>query len=292
LSWPEAPKIVTKEIPGPKSKEILEKEDTYETVTEMAPRGIPMAWSEAFGSTVKDPDGNMYIDLVAGVATNNVGHSHPKVVEVIRRECAILMHNGGAPNLPRQRLGEKLSQIAPGKLKGNVKITYGLSGSSAIEIATKFAKKATQRHFVASFEGSYHGAIGTTLDLGTSARGRGIRGAYRPFSPFVLHLGPYAYCYRCPFNLKYPECDLQCAKYVEFQIGSPRSGLDAQDIAAIVIEPIQGEGGYVPPPEGFLSYIKKVCERFGILFIADEIQFGMGRAGKFFSIEHYGVEPD
>jgi 4-aminobutyrate aminotransferase-like enzyme len=116
LSWPEAPKIATK-LPGPKSKEILEKEDAYETVAEMAPRGIPIAWGEAFGSTVKDPDGNLFIDLVAGVATNNVGHSHPKVVEVIRRECAILMHTGGAPNISKLRLGEKLSQIAHAILK-------------------------------------------------------------------------------------------------------------------------------------------------------------------------------
>jgi 4-aminobutyrate aminotransferase len=109
--------------------------------------------------------------------------------------------------------------------------------------------------------------------------------------PFVYHL-PYAYCYRCPFNLKYPDCDLACAKYADYHISNPYSGIDVEDVAALIVEPIQGEGGYVPPPPGFLDYIKKMCERLGILYIDDEIQVGMGRTGKMFATEHYGVEPD
>jgi len=289
LSWPEAPKIVTSEIPGPKSKAILEKEMANETPTRILPNAIPCVWSEAFGATVKDPDGNIYIDLTAGVAVNNVGHSHPKVVEVIRKECGILMHTPDASNPHRQKLGEKLSQIVPGNLKGNVKMAYGLSGSSAIEIALKFARASTGKHIILAFQGAYHGGIGSALTLTTGPQ---YRGKYRPFMPFVFHVGPYAYCYRCPFNLKYPSCDLACAKYVEYQISSPYCGIDVGDVAALIVEPVQAEGGYVPPPPGFLDYIKKMCQRLGILYIDDEVQVGMGRMGRMFATEHYGVEPD
>jgi len=285
LSWPEAPKIVTSEIPGPKSKAILEKEMANETPTRMATGCV---WSEAFGATIKDPDGNIYIDLSAGASTSNTGYSHPKVVEVIRKECAILTHTGDVSNPNRQKLGEKLSEIAPGNLKGNVKMAYGLSGSSAVEMAIKFARGATGRHLLLAFQGAYHGSIGSALSLTTTSLPR----KYRPFMPFVFHVGPYAYCYRCPFNLKYPDCALACAKYVEYQISSPCCGIDVEDVAALIVEPIQGDTGYVFPPPGFLNYIKKICEKLGILFIADEIQVSMGRVGKMFGIEHYGVEPD
>jgi len=240
LSWPEAPKIVTKEIPGPKSKVILEKEMANETPTRILPNALPHVWSEAFGATVKDPDGNIFIDLTGGVAVNNVGHSHPKIVEVIRRECAILMHSPDASSPWRQKLGEKLSQIAPGNLKGNVKMAYGLSGSSAVEMALKFARAASGKALILGFQGAYHGSIGSTLTLTT---GPSYRSKYRPFMPFIYHVGPYAYCYRCPFNMTYPACDLLCAKYVDYQISSSYCGIDTANIAALIVEPIQAEGG-------------------------------------------------
>jgi 4-aminobutyrate aminotransferase len=289
LSWPEAPKIVTTEIPGPKSKVIFEKELANETPTRCMPNAVPCVWSEAFGATFKDPDGNVFIDLTGGVAVNNTGHSHPKVVEVIRKECGRLMHNPDAPNPHRQKLGEKLSQIVPGNLKGNVKVAYGLSGSSAVEMATKFARAGTGKALMLAFQGAYHGALGVTLSLTTSP---GFRSNYRPFTPFIKHVGPYAYCYRCPFNLTYPGCQLACAKYVEYQITGPYSGIDREDVAALIVEPMQGEGGYVPTPAGWLEYIRNMCKRLGILYIDDEVQVGMARTGKMFAVEHYGVEPD
>ena len=288
LSWPEAPKIVTK-IPGPKTKKIFDKEMANETPTRIGANAFQHVWSEALGATVKDPDGNLFIDLTAGVAVNNVGHTHPKVVEVIRRECGILMHVPDMSTPWRQKLGEKLSQIAPGKLKGNVKMAYGLSGSSAIEMALKFARAHTGRSHIIAMEGAYHGSIGTALTLTGSPA---YRVNYRPFMPFVYRANPYAYCYRCALNLKYPGCDLQCAKFIEFQLTGTYSGVDIEDVAALIIEPIQAEGGYVPPPPGFLDYLRKLCQRLGILFIADEIQVGLGRTGKMFAIEHYGIEPD
>lgn len=288
LSYPDAPKIVT-EIPGPKSKPILEKELANETPTRIAAIGIPMVLSEGFGATLKDLDGNIFIDFTSGVAATNVGHCHPKVVEVIRKECGIFLHTAdfAAPN--RQKLGEKLSEIAPGSLKGDVKMAYGLSGSSAVEIAVKFVRGATGKSRILAFQGAYHGALGVTLSMTTSPV---FRSKYRPFMPFIERIGPYPYCYRCAIHLTYPKCDLECAKYVEYSLTDPYSGIDVPDVAALIVEPMQGEGGYVPPPPGWLAYMRKLCTKLNILLIADEVQMGLGRTGKMFCVEHYGVDPD
>jgi 4-aminobutyrate aminotransferase len=289
LSYPDAPKIVTRAIPGPKSKKILEKELENETPTRIQPIGIPLSFDSAFGATFKDVDGNTYIDLSSGVGVNNTGHSHPEIVKVVKRESSRLMHvpDGSCPN--RQKLGEKLSEIAPGNLKGNVRMAYGLSGSSANEIAIKFARASSGKAIILGFQGAYHGSIGTTLTLTTSPT---FRSKYRPFMPFVERLGPYPYCYRCPWDLTFPKCDLECAKYVEYQLTDPYGGIDVNDVAALIVEPMQGEGGYVPTPPGWLEYIYNLCRRLGILVIDDEVQMGMGRTGKMFAVEHFGVEPD
>jgi len=289
LSFSDAPKIVTKEIPGPKAKIILKKELENETPTRIAPIGIPLVWDEAFGATFKDPDGNIFIDLSSGVAVNNVGHSHPEIVQVIKNECTRLMHTPDGSCSNRQRLGEKLSEIAPGGLKRNVRMAYGLSGSSAVEIALKFARASTGKSIILAFQGAYHGSIGTALTLTTSPT---FRSKYRPFMPFVERLGPYPYCYRCPFSMTYPSCDLQCAKYVEFQLTDPYSGIDVKNVAALIVEPMQGEGGYVPTPPGWLKYMYDLCKKLGILVIDDEVQMGMGRTGRMFTVEHFGLEPD
>jgi 4-aminobutyrate aminotransferase len=288
LSYPEAPKIMT-EMPGPKSKALWDKEMANETVTRMCPNIFGGSWAEAFGATIKDSDGNITIDLVSGVGVNTLGHCHPKVVETIRRECAILGHTSDMVNPNRQKLGEKISQIAPGNLKGNVRMQYGLSGTSAIETAVKFARKATGRQFTATFDGCFHGCIGEAGVLSSfiDARAEGLA-----LNAFHYPLHPYAYCYRCPFRMKYPECDLECAKYVEWQLTNPRSAINAENIASFLIEPFQAEGGCVFPPDGYLNRIKEMCEKFGILYLDDEVQAGMGRTAKFFAIEHYGVEPD
>ncbi len=289
LSFEEAPKIVSDSIPGPKSQELMAAEMENETVTRVIPNVTQTCWEEAKGATVKDPDGNYYIDLTAGIAVNNVGHCHPRVLETIGKQSKMLMHNPDATNTHRVKLGQKLQQIAPGGLKGNVKMAYGLSGSSAVEMAFKFARAATGKSHVVAFHGAYHGALGATLGLTTSQQ---FRSNYGPFNPYVYHVGPYAYCYRCPWKLEYPQCDLECARYVEHLLLSPSTGIDVDSVAAMIVEPVQGEGGYVPPPDGFLNAIKKTCEKAGIFYIDDEVQAGMGRTGKMFAIEHYGVDPD
>jgi 4-aminobutyrate aminotransferase len=289
LSYTDAPKIVTSKIPGPKTEALLEQELANETPTRIAPIGIPLAWEEAFGATFKDPDGNVYIDLSSGVAVNNVGHSHPDIVKVVQEECSKLMHTPDGTCKNRQRLGQMLSDIAPGNLKNNVKMAYGLSGSSANEIAIKYARASTGKSIILAFQGAYHGSIGTTLTLTTSPT---FRSKYRPFMPFVERLGPYPYCYRCPYELTHPKCELKCAKYVEFQLTDPYGGIDVNNVAALILEPMQGEGGYVPPPEGWMEHIYGVCKRLGILVIDDEVQMGMGRTGTMFAIENFDVEPD
>ncbi len=289
LSFEKVPMIVSDMLPGPKSQELIDAEMENETVTRVVPNVLQTVWEEARGATVKDPDGNYYIDLTAGIAVNNVGHCNPRVLETISKQSKMLMHNPDATNYHRVKLGQKLQQIAPGRLKGNVKMAYGLSGSSAVEIATKFAKSATGKTHIIAFEGAYHGALGATLSLTTSQQ---FRSNYGPFHPYVHHVGPYAYCYRCPWEMEHPGCDLACARYVEEQILGPSSGIDIGNVAAMIVEPVQGEGGYVPPPEGFLKAIKKICEKADILYIDDEVQAGMGRTGKMFAIEHHGVDPD
>lgn len=289
LSYPDAPKIITSQIPGPKTKVLLDQELANETPTRIAPIGIPLAWEEASGATFKDPDGNVFIDLSSGVAVNNVGHSHPEIVKVVQEECTKLMHTPDGTCKNRQRLGQMLSDIAPGNLKNNVKMAYGLSGSSANEIAIKYARASTGKSIILAFQGAYHGSIGTTLSLTTSPT---FRSKYRPFMPFVERLGPYPYCYRCPYERTHPECDLQCAKYVEYQLTDPYGGIDVNNVAALILEPMQGEGGYVPPPKGWMEYIYGLCKRLGILVIDDEVQMGMGRTGTMFAVEHFDVEPD
>ncbi len=289
LSFEGAPKMVSDYVPGPESQKLIEAEMECETVTRVIPSVLGTVWEEAKGATVKDPDGNCYIDLTAGIAVNNVGHCHPRVVETICEQSKKMMHNPDATNPNRVRLGQLLRQIAPGEMKGKVKLAYGLSGSSAVEIAVKFARSATGKSHIVAFQGAYHGALGTTLSLTTSQQ---FRSNYGPFNPYVYHVGPYAYCYRCPWNMEYPGCELECARYVEQQLLGPSSGIDIDNVAAMIVEPVQGEGGYVPPPPGFLSALKKTCEKAGILYIDDEVQAGMGRTGKMFAIEHYNVTPD
>lgn len=289
LSFDDAPKIVSDFLPGPQSMSLIEAEVENETNTRVIPNVLPVVWDQAKGATVRDPDGNCFIDLTAGIAVNNVGHCHPRVLETINKQSQLLMHNPDATNPWRVKLGQKLQQLAPGNLKGNAKLAFGLSGSSAVEIATKFARSATGKTHIIAFEGAYHGALGATLSLTTSQQ---FRSTYGPFNPYVYHVGPYAYCYRCPWDLEHPKCGLECARYIEHLILSPSTGIDSDCVAAMIVEPVQAEGGYVHPPAGFLEALKKTCEKAGILYIDDEVQAGMGRTGKMFAIEHEGVTPD
>lgn len=285
LSYEKAPKIITDQIPGPKTLEDLERSIQFESMARGGGR-FPLVFAEGKGVTVKDPDGNIYIDITAGVAVNSVGRCNPRVVSAMKAQIDTLMHASDISNIRRSRLGEVIAGIMPGKLKNNCITYFTQGGSGAVETAIKFVRKITGRSQIIAFHGAYHGVWCGSNSLTT---GDQYRKGYGPFIPGVIHL-PYPYCYRCCFGLKYPDCNLQCAEYVDYVLNTPYTGAD--DVGALIIEAQQGEGGYLPPPPGYLTIVKKACEKHGALYISDEVQAGAGRTGKMWCIEHSDVEPD
>jgi 4-aminobutyrate aminotransferase len=284
LSYPDAPKMNT-EVPGPKVRELLDESSKYEPLTRGA-GAFPLIMEEGRGSTVKDVDGNLFIDMAAGVAVNAVGRNHPKVLEAIRAQSNVIMHTTDATNVKRIELARKISEIMPEGLQGDCRTAFMQSGSGAVETALKFARHYTGRSQIIAFHGAYHGVW---MGSGSLTTGYGYRHGWGPMMPGVIHL-PYGYCYRCPYNMTYPACDIQCAKYVDHVLNTPYTAAD--DVAAIIVESQQGEGGYVVPPPEFFQIIKQAADRYGALYIDDEVQSGAGRTGKMWSIEHTGVVPD
>lgn len=283
LSYPGAPKLITK-IPGPNTLKVLEDVPKYESLTR--PGGAnPPIWDDGLGATIKDADGNLFIDMTAGVAVSSVGRRHPQVVKAMENQMGKIMHACEAVHSRRTELAKKVSSVMPKGLRGNCVSYFTQSGSGAVETAIKYCHRAMGKSQIIAFHGAYHGVW---CGSGALTTGDGYRG-YGPMMPYVIHL-PYAYCYRCPFGLKYPSCDLQCAKYVDYVLNTPYTAAD--DVAAIIVEPQQGEGGYLIPPPGYLESLKKSCEKKGILFIVDEVQAGAGRSGRMWSIEHSDITPD
>jgi diaminobutyrate-2-oxoglutarate transaminase len=286
LSFPEAPNIVVKP-PGPKARALLEKQKEVDSRAVYYAIVIPTAWEAGKGATLKDVDGNIYVDFMAGISVLNVGHSNPQVVEAVKRQLDKLTHALDIPTPERIRLIEKLVEIAPAGLKGNSKVLFGgPSGSDAVEGALKVAKFNTKRHAILAFHGAYHGMTSGALSVTSK---RSFRTGNLPLLPDI-HFAPYAYCYRCAFGKEYPECDMQCTRYIEYLFKDPESGLT--DPAAIIVEPIQGEGGFITPPDGYLKELRRICDENKILLIVDEIQSGFGRTGKMFACEYEGITPD
>ncbi len=284
LSYHDAPTIKTS-IPGPKTLQYLEDSIGSESMARGGGK-FPLVFAEGKGATIKDPDGNVYIDITAGVAVNSVGRCHPRVIEAMQRQMQSLMHASDISNVRRTDLARKVAGIMPRGLKNNCITYFAQSGSGAVETAIKFVRKITGRTQIAAFHGAYHGVWCGCNSLTT---GDQYRKGFGPFIPGVIHL-PYPYCYRCCFGMEYPSCELRCAQYVDYVLNTPYTGAD--DVGALIIEAQQGEGGYVPPPPGYLEMIKKACEKHGALYISDEVQAGAGRTGKMWCIEHSTVEPD
>jgi len=284
LSYPGAPEILTA-IPGPESLKVLKDVPKYESLTRPGSDSPPV-FDEGLGATVKDPDGNLFIDLTAGVAVSAVGRRHPRVVEAMQKQMGKMMHAIEAVSTRRTELARKISGIMPEGLRDNCISYFTQSGSGAVETAIKFARHLTGRTQIVAFHGAYHGVW---VGSGALTTGDNYRHGYGPLMPYVIHV-PYAYCYRCCFGLEYPSCDLRCARYVDYVLNTPYTAAD--DVAALIIEPLQGEGGYLVPPPGYLEILKKACEKKGALFIADEVQAGAGRSGRMWSIEYSDVVPD
>ncbi len=242
--------------------------------------------TKASGAIMVDADGRELIDFAGGIGVNNVGHCHPKVVAAIKDQAEKFIHTcfHVAPYEEYIELAARLNELAPGD---SAKMTmFTNSGAEADENAIKIARYATKRPAVIAFENSFHGR--TNLTMGLTSKVKPYKLGFGPFAP-ELYRAPYAYCYRCPFGLKHPECKAACADYLEeFFI----SHVAAEQTAAIIAEPIQGEGGFVTPPPEYFPKLKAICEKYGILLVVDEVQSGMGRTGKIFAIDHWGIAPD
>jgi diaminobutyrate-2-oxoglutarate transaminase len=283
LSFDDAPRIKTTP-PGPRSQEFLNHQDSHEGSVVSYPKGIPMAIQRARGATIEDVDGNLYIDFFGGAGVMNVGHSNPAVVDAVVRQLNEFTHALDFPNPSRRHLVDALFSLLPKEIR---RVSFGgPTGSDAVESAIKLAKFNTKRTPVIAFEGSYHGMTAGALSV-TSARG--YREAFMSLLPEV-HFIPYAYCYRCPFKTIPDKCGLLCAEYLDHVLEDNHSGIGIP--AAVIVEPIQGEGGSIIPPDGFIPRIRQICDKYDVVMIADEIQAGFCRTGKMFSFEHTGTIPD
>lgn len=284
LNFPNAPNIVTS-IPGPQSAAALERSAGVESMARGGGR-MPVVMDQARGVTFKDPDGNTFIDLSAGVGVSSVGRCHPKVVAAIRAQSEQLGHAMEVNSTKRTELAAKMSEIAPDGLRGNCITFFTQSGSDALEAAVKFAKRVTGRHQVIAFHGAYHGVWHASGSLTT---GNAYRKGFGPFMGGVIH-APYPYAYRFPFDTTHKSAEQIAGEYVDYLLNTPYTAAD--DVAAVIVEPVQGEGGYVPPSPEFLQILRKACDKAGALLIVDEVQAGAGRTGKMWAVEHSGVKPD
>jgi 4-aminobutyrate aminotransferase len=290
LGGAKLPEIITP-LPGPRAKEIVAKDSRY--ISPSYTRTYPLVVNRGRGAMLEDVDGNIFLDFNAGVAVCVTGHSHPRVVEAIRKQVEEFIHISGTDYYYRHLpdLAERLSRLAPGNLEKRAH--FGNSGAEAVEGAVKLAMYSTRRQKLIAFFGAFHGRTMGALSL-TASKAR-QRAGFGPQALDVSHI-PYANCYRCPYKLTRETCGAyessgpHCARMIEELL--LKTTVPADECAAIIVEPIQGEGGYVVPPASFLHTISEIADRHGILVIADEVQSGMGRTGKMFASEHFDFVPD
>ena len=272
-------------LPGPQAQAIIERD--AKVVSPSYTRDYPLVIARGEGAFVEDVDGNVFLDCTAGIAVTSTGHSHPDVVAAIVEQAGKFLHMSGTDFYYelQTRLGEELSAIAP--MPGPHRTFFGNSGTEAIEAAIKLARYHTKRQNLIAFFGAFHGRTMGSLSLTASKLTQ--RKGFLPLVPGVVHV-PYANCYRCPVNATPETCAAECLRVLEQQtlvhLVSP------DEVAAIVVEPIQGEGGYVVPPNVFHERLRELTTKHGMLLVVDEVQSGMGRTGKWFAIEHTGVQPD
>lgn len=278
------PKIVVTP-PGPKARGLVKKD--ADLISSSYVRFYPLVVDSGKGCIVRDVDGNEYIDFNSGLVCLNVGHNHPKVVGAIKNQCDRFLHYSNTDFFYAEviNLAEKLVQIAPGGFEK--KVYFGNSGAESVEAAIKLVKWHTRRHLFISFISAFHGRTVGALSLTGSKPTQ--RRYFFPLMPGVTHV-PYPYCYRCPFKETYPDCHYWCIDFIDDSVF--QKYVPPEEVAAIVFEPIQGEGGYVVPPPEYFQRLKKLADKYNILVIDDEVQSGVGRTGKWFAIEHWNVEPD
>jgi len=271
-------------IPGPKSKELMRRREAA------VPRGIyhatPVFAARAEGAMLEDVDGNRFLDFAGGIGVLNVGHRAPRVVAALREQIDAFLHTcfSVSPYAKYIELAEKLNSLTPGNFPKKTILVN--SGAEAIENAVKIARSYTKRQGIICFEDAFHGR--TMMAMSLTSKTHPYKAGFEPFANEIYRI-PYAYCYRCSYSLKFPSCNVFCAHHLEDTF---KRVVASESVAAIVVEPVLGEGGFVAPPREFYAVLQEICRKHGILFIADEVQTGFGRTGSMFACEHYGITPD
>jgi 4-aminobutyrate aminotransferase/(S)-3-amino-2-methylpropionate transaminase len=272
------------QIPGPRSKALSERRSSA------VPRGLshatPIYVAKTEGAILEDVDGNRYIDFAGGIGCLNTGHRAPGVLTAIERQLDKFLHTcvQVTPYESYVRLAERLNQVTPGKFPKKTLLVN--TGAEAVENAVKIARAATGRPGIIAFEDAFHGR--TMMALSLTSKTHPYKAGFQPFPGEVYRI-PYAYCYRCSYSLKYPSCELYCARHLEDTF---KRVVAHEGVAAVIAEPVLGEGGFVAPPQDFFRILIDICRKYGVLFIADEVQSGFGRTGALFASERYGIEPD
>jgi 4-aminobutyrate aminotransferase/(S)-3-amino-2-methylpropionate transaminase len=254
------------------------------------PRGpyhsTPIFAASAEGAVIEDVDGNRYIDFAGGIGCLNMGHRAAPVTAAVSEQLEKYMHVcfSVTPYEPYVAVAEKLNALAPGK---SAKKTFIVNtGAEAVENAVKIARAYTKRPAVICFEDAFHGR--TLLTMSLTSKTNPYKAGFAPYASDIYRV-PYAYCYRCSYGLTYPSCGVSCAHHLEDTF---KRVVSPEAVAAVIVEPVLGEGGFMAPPKEFFGIVRDICRKHGIVLIADEVQSGLGRTGKFFAIEHYGIEPD
>jgi 4-aminobutyrate aminotransferase/(S)-3-amino-2-methylpropionate transaminase len=271
-------------IPGPKSDALMHRR------VAAVPRGpahaTPVFAAKAEGAVVEDVDGNKFIDFAGGIGCVNVGHRSPRILSAVQTQLEKFIHTcfSVAPYESYVELAEKLNALVPGHFPKKTLLVN--TGAEAVENAIKIARNYTKRPAIVCFEDAFHGR--TMLGMSLTSKTNPYKAGFAPFASDIYRV-PFAYCYRCSYSLEYPSCKVFCAAHIEDTF---KRVVAADSIAAIIVEPILGEGGFVTPPPEFLPMLQAICRRHGILLIADEVQTGIGRTGAMFACEKFGIEPD
>lgn len=271
--------------PGPRARAIIARDQEFASSCYI--KEYPLVVARGAGAMVEDVDGNRFLDFMAGIAVSSTGYGHPAVVAAVQEAAGRFLHICGSDFYYEgmAALCERLAMLAPGD--GRKRVFLSNSGTEAVEGAIKLARNATRRPAIIAFKGAFHGRTYGAMSL-TSSKVKQHAG-FGPFLPDVHHV-PYGYCYRCDYGKTFPSCGLFCVDVLERDLFTRH--LDPRDVAAVFVEPIQGEGGYIVPPPGWLAAVRELCDRHGIVLVFDEIQCGIGRTGKMFACEHAGVAPD
>lgn len=279
--------VVRTEIPGPRSRLFLARQQRYESSARTYPRNLPIAIARAAGSYVQDVDDNVFLDFLAGAGVLSLGHNHPDVVSAVRDQLDVAVHGLDMPTPVKDRFTEMQLAMLPEPLRDRMKIHFcGPTGANGVEAAIKLCKTATKRSTIIAFQGGFHGSTAAAMAVSGTLDPKIPVGGTLP----GVHFFPYSYCERCPVALNRATCDTNCAGYLERALTDPGGGVTPP--AAIIMELVQGEGGVIPATREFARRVRALATDLGIPLIVDEVQTGCGRTGTWFAFEQYGIEPD